>query len=435
MNSIALQNPRSMLHALTAKGSNTGQIESLVSYFCRLAVSHSTSITALAKAIAEALGREFQADFDWRDRNLSGIGASAVQWSSALAALTGVARLDQLTLSSWSQVLAPRGLMAPSTGKWCPHCLHDDRVNGRVPYFRLSWDVKPVNACERHGTQLVCVCPDCGQSGVRHKSAYVIPGWCTQCGAFLGDSHSSLNASPEAIWIDQQVGKLLCAQASLNTPPELSAVQQTLTTLVIRMDRGNSAAFGSRVGVAKSTVHCWIHGKTALTLETALRIAAATDLSLDKLLTADLEGWAPPTDVCQLDLDLELGSRQRATPDRNIDWKDVRTQLLRLAKEPAPVSLAEAARRLEIDASYLYLHANKEARVLSARWQAHAKRQAAIKREQARECVVRACQQLLDEGKSPNMREIRRLLTPEELGAAKHLIDMLTEIKQALSIG
>lgn len=434
MNGITLHNPRSMLHALTPKGQGTGQVESLVSYFCRLAVSHSTSVTALAKVVGQTMGSVFQADFDWRDRNLSGIGGSAVTWSSALAAMTGVERLDKLTLSNWNQVLAPRGLMAPSTGKWCPHCLDEDRQQGSSPYFRLAWDLKSVNACERHGTQLVCVCTDCGQTGVRHKSAYVIPGWCTQCGAFLGSSQPCLEASPEAVWIAEQVGKLLVAQASIKTPPEMATVQQTLTTLVVRMDRGNGAAFGARVGVAKSTVHCWTHGKTALTLETTLRIAAATGLTLDKLLIADLSGWSRPTDVCQLDLELELGSRQRTAPDRSIDWDKVRTQLLRFSKELLPISLAEAARRLEIDASYLYLHANKEARILSAHWQAYSKREVAVRRRQARESVLRACQQLLNEGKSLNMREVQGLLTSEELGAVRHLIDMLTDIKQELGV-
>lgn len=434
MNEKTLRNPRSVLHALNPKGRNTEHIESLTSYFCRLAVTHSTSVTALAKVVTETMQSQLQADFDWRDRNLSGIGTSAIQWSSALSAMTGVERLDRLTLSSWNQVLAPRGMMSSSTGKWCPHCLDEDRQDGKTPYFRLAWDVKLVKACERHGTQLVCVCPDCGQTGVRHKAAYVIPGWCTQCGAFLGSSQHPLAASPEAIWIATQVGKLLAAQTRAKTPPELRAMQQTLTTLVIRMDQGNSAAFGSRVGVAKSTVHCWTHGKTALTLETALRIAAATGLSLDKLLTADLDGWVRPTDVCQLDLNLELGSRQRAAPDRNIDWDQVRARLLRFSREPLPISLAEAARSLEIDASYLYLHANKEARTLSARWQAYATRQAAKKRDQARQSVLRVCQQLINEGKAVNMREVRRILTTEELGAAKHLIDMLTEIKHELGV-
>jgi len=212
------------------------------------------------------------------------------------------------------------------------------------------------------------------------------------------------------------------------------AVQQTLTALAIRLDGGNSAAFGSRVGVAKSTVHCWIQGKTALTLENALRICAATGLALDKLLTADLEGWMPSADSFQLDLDLEFGSRQRTAPDRTIDWDKVRLRLLRFTREPLPISLAEAARRLEIDASYLYLHVNQEARALSARWQTHAKRQSTINRQQARERVLAACQQLLNEGKALNMREVRALLTTEELGAAKHLIDMLTEIKQELGV-
>lgn len=432
MSARLIQNPRSILHALEPKVVGTEQVESLVSYFCRLAVSHSISVTALAKVVEQATKIDFQAKFDWRAQSLSGIGSSAVQWSGALAAVTSVGHLDLLTLSSLASVLAPKGLMASSTGKWCPHCFKEDRELGKTPYFRLAWDINLVKACARHGTQLVCTCPECGKSGVRHNAAYVIPGWCAHCGAFLGSSTSAILASPEALWVAEQVGRLLAAQASLKSPPRLVEVQQTLVELISRLSDGNSSAFGKRIGVAKSTVHYWVHGKTALTLETALRIAAATGLSLEKLLMADMSGWVAPTEVCQLDLDLEFGSRQRTAVSRHIDWAEVREQLQRFSKELIPISLAEASRRMQIETNYLYLHANQEARILSARWQEYAKRQTAIRYKQARDSVVRICKQLMSEGKCPHMRDVRSMLTKEELASITSLIDLISDVTEEL---
>lgn len=434
MTSLMTQNPRSVLHSIKPQELRTPAVESLISYFCRLAGSHSTSITALSKVVINTMDQQLNADFDWRDRNLSGIGRSAITWASALAAMTSVSRLDQLTLASWNKVLAPRGLMAPSKGKWCPHCFEEDREEGREPYLRLAWDLKAVTACDRHGTQLVCACPDCGQTGVRHKAVYVIPGWCTRCGAFFGDQPSPVAASAEAIWIAEQIGQLLETQAGLATQPTLHTLQEVITALVAQMDNGNGSAFGARIGVSRSTVHCWVQGKTALTMDTSLLIAAKTGLPLAKLLTGDLDGWEPPTLVCQLNLDLELGSRHRLAPSRMIDWDLIRTQLIRFAKQPTPISLAQAARQLELDPSTLYLHVNKEARMLSERWQVYAKRRAERNRTQAREQVKEVCKQLLEEGRALNMREVQRLMPPEELRPAKHLFDMLSEIKQELGV-
>ena len=83
-------------------------------------------------------------------------------------------------------------------------------------------------------------------------------------------------------------------------PAHLAPLQAAITQLVARMDGGNAAAFGARIGVAKSTVHCWIQGKTAITLEAALRIAAKMGLPLVSLALGDLEGWVPPKEVTQL---------------------------------------------------------------------------------------------------------------------------------------
>ena len=425
-------NPRSLLYAIAPSGLNTASVESLISYFCRLAASHCISVTTMAETITQKMGNELRIDFVWRERKLSGIGPEAQSWSTALSAMTGINKLNQLTMSTWANVLTPRGLMAPSTGKWCPACFEDDLNAGRPPYFRLAWDIKAVTACVRHNLMLENTCPDCKQTGVRHKSAYVIPGWCTKCGAFLHKPESPKPADPSSIWVAEQINKLLAMQASLTTPPNLEALHETIKTLVIEMSGGNGAAFAKRVKVAKSTVHCWTHGKTAISLDAALHVCDATGLSLDKLLTADLDQWEPQAKSPQLKLHMALGSRQRSKPERSLDWKSIRQQLRSYLTHPTPVSLAEAARELKIDASYLYLNANKEARQLSSRWLNHVTTQAAQKRQKAREKVLRASQQLLSEGRAVNMREIQKILLPEDLKAAKHLFDMLAEIKEAL---
>jgi hypothetical protein len=374
--------------------------------------------------------RDFQANFDWRDRSLSGPGPAAHAWAGALCALTSVARLDRLTLIPWSGVLAPRGLMASSRGKWCPHCLEGDLLAGKTPYFRLAWDLKAVTACEHHGTRLISACPECGRTGIRHNAAYVIPGWCTHCGAFLSSTQMVDKASPEAIWIAREVDQILRHPTDSAVPASLSAVQGAITMLCTRLDQGNAARFGKRIGVSKSTVHYWVHGQTRLTLEAALRISAATGLDLRALLTGDCGRWNPHVPLTQLDLDLEFGSRGRKAQDRILNWEEIRETLRRFAGELIPVSLAEAACRLGIDASYLYLHANREARVLGERWTEHMKRRGAANRTQARQKLEEVCEQLQTNGRALNLRGVSARMTREEIAGTKHIFDALREIRE-----
>jgi len=71
-----MTNPRSMLHALQPYGEGTPHVESLLSYFCRLAASHSVSTLTLSRTIAEHFQHQIAADFDWHERQISGIRES-----------------------------------------------------------------------------------------------------------------------------------------------------------------------------------------------------------------------------------------------------------------------------------------------------------------------------------------------------------------------
>lgn len=108
----------------------------------------------LARTLVERQGHGIRRDFEWQHRNLSGVGEAAQKWAAWLPEETGVGNLDGLTLSRWAEVLPASGLAAAS-GRWCPHCLLDDRASGESPYFRLAWDVAPVKACGRHKVRLV----------------------------------------------------------------------------------------------------------------------------------------------------------------------------------------------------------------------------------------------------------------------------------------
>lgn len=426
--SALLANPRSKLHALSPIGVDTPEVESLLSYLCRLAVSHSVSIAALSRQIARLVGWEFSEKYDAHFANINGIGEAAVNWSGALSALTSVEQLDRLTLLPWQNVVAQRCLAA-SHSRWCPECLAEDRASGQIPYFRLAWDVGVVDVCRKHKIQLACTCPECGRTDSRHKSAFVVPGWCAHCGAFLGDVSDRTPATPEQMWKAAQIGALLSVQATLDSMPTRDGLHDTLRTLITKLDHGKSAVFARRIGLSKTTVHHWLKDSGIPPMPALLRIASQTGLSLPRLLTGDLTAW-PPASIEIYQLALLFPEEERRPPARVHDWNAIRGKLIAMSKMPEIISLTEAARRLAIDPKLLYLNANQEARFLSERWQQYMQRKGEQSMENARTVIENACEQILADGKAINLRELGGRVPGEVLGSVRGVIGLLQQIKE-----
>lgn len=431
----ALVNPRSTLHALRPYGVGTPDVESLLSYFCRLSVSHGVLIPALARLVVETLGCDLREGFDWHERNLSGMGEAAQTWAGALSSLTGVENLDQLTLLPWRNVVAQKGLAA-GRGRWCPECLAEDLECGRAPYFRLGWDIKAVTICHKHKTPLVDVCADCGRTGARHKSSCVMPGWCIHCGAFLGrrlTEEQMRDPAPEECWKAAQVGKMLAAQGAMMGIPSRERLEEAIRELVARLDHGKGASFARNIGLSKGTVHYWVQGETLPTLDASLRVAAYSGLALSNLLVGNLEGWEPPKQSNQLVLALIL-ERHRRVAARDYDWEGIREMLRSWARQFQPISVVQAAHHLGVDVRLLYLRANKEARTLGAQWKAYQTRKRRATQAKAQPYLEVACRELLAEGRGISLRDVQERVPKEILSSVERVFDMLDDIKQELGV-
>ncbi|HIE5945934.1 MULTISPECIES: TniQ family protein [Burkholderia cepacia complex] len=427
--SMQLSTARSMLNPLAPIGIGTPEIESLFSYFCRLAMSHSISAAELSRKVATTMGWEIAGRYDWSGVNLSGIADVAANWSSALSALTSVERLDKLTLLTWRNVIAQQSLPA-SSPRWCPQCLAEDRAAGRIPYFRLAWDINDVTACPRHMTKLVHICPDCGRTDARHNSAYVIPGWCAHsgCGAFLGNVENPAPATPEATWIATQVGAMLTVQATLDKLPVRQVLHDTIRELVTRLDNGKAAIFARRIGLSKVTVHYWLKQDGTPSLSAHLRIASQTGLALSKLLTGDLTEWPSISLEIHPLTSLFPNHKKRASP-RVLEWDNIRTELTALSELPVPISVMEAARRLGVTNRQLYSNANGEARLLAERRRQHMQQSMAQHRETARAAIEVACRDIVASGKVPHLRELNGRVPKGVLGSLRDVIGLLQEAK------
>lgn len=429
--SIVLKNPRSELHALQPLG-HGGEIESLLSYFCRLAVSHSVSTVTLSRSIAQRLKHDVATNFDWHQRQFAGIRESATTWSAALSALTSVQGLEKLTFLPWQDVISQNGLSIVSQGQFCPACFAEDLAKNEVPYFRLAWESAEVTVCSHHGVPLSKHCPNCKKENIRHAAAYVVPGWCTHCGEFLGKSTASSpekSVEPFARWKARQIGNLIAAQQNLNTPPKRDALIEGIAHLITEMDYGEYAPFARRIGVGKSTVHHWLRCNGTPTLEASLKIAAQTGASLTQLLTGNLADWERPEPKRQLSLALPTPNPRLRAAQRELDWVEIEEKLQEFLSLPTPISVLEAGRRLDIEARQLYLRANRTTRQLGERWKTYLRRRQEERVIVAWPYLEQACVDILAEGKSVTRREIVARVPAEILSPLSNLLQTLKDVQ------
>lgn len=428
-------------------GLSTSEVESLTSYFCRLANSHACTTNDLSKFIIERIepgrwethqGTSGKSRFVWYQRSISGLGDSALSWAGMLSALTGVTTLRQLTLLPLQGCVASKGLMA-TQARWCPHCLAEDQRDGRQPYFRLAWDIGMNRICSQHHAELVARCPHCSASNIRHTANFVVPGWCTACGSFLGSPvpegpTAPLTAEQElAIEQANHIGHLLAAtsaspEVGSNLTPDIDAFHQGVERLIGDMDGGVAAHFAKRLGVRKSTVHYWRTSRTPLTLDAFVRIAMHCGVSLASLLQGELTDWRPPPATRQLALLLDYPSSNQHRPKRQHDWNAIRQQLRDELNKPEPRSVTEIAKALDIDVRHLYIQATTEARALGEHYVQCLHQRALKAQASLHEELQRACQALHDNGEGITVEQVAPLVGAGTLRSTHHLYTVLSNL-------
>lgn len=313
-------------------------------------------------------------------------------------------------------------------GRWCPHCLAEDRAAGATPYFRLAWDVGTVTACSRHQRRLVCVCRDCGATDIR-QAAFIVPGWCASCGIFLGEDTNTDPATPGEIWIASQVSAILAIQNALPSAPTREALMEAIRVLVQRLDDGKSATFARRIGLRKTTVHHWLREGGVPTLPALLRIVSQTGLALPDLLTANL-GNLPTMSAEIHDLDTLFPETKQRAAARRHDWSEIRATLAAAAESSNALSVTDIARSLNVNERSLYHHARAEAYAITElRKQQRMRRYEESLRETS-ELVEMLYPEIVAKGKAVNLREILAHIPDETSIKVRNLFQLLRDIKE-----
>ncbi|TAN30321.1 MAG: hypothetical protein EPN31_04405 [Castellaniella sp.] len=450
--------PRSSLHALAPIGLSTPQVESLTSYFCRLVHSHACTTHDLSKFIIERIeperwethqGTHGKSRYLWYERSISGLGDAALSWAGMLAQLTSVNTLKHLTLLPLRGCVASKGLMA-NQARWCPQCFAADQKSGRPPYFRLAWDIGLNKVCERHNTALVARCPHCQKSNVRHTATFVVPGWCTACGTFLGSNNEESRTEPLPAQGGNSASTLEAERADINfartrsisallavtsspQPDEFTAgpdsLHQAVEHIINELDGGVDARFARRLGVRKSTIHYWRTSQTPVTMDTITRIALCCDIPLADLLQGKVDQWQPAADAQrQMALVLAEPGKRKPRERREHDWSVIRNTLRRELLQPKPRSVTEVAKSLSINTRLLYLQATQEARQLGEYHLRYRHEQASLREAALHNELKQACIALKNEGEGITVSEVEQRVGTKTINSTRHLYTVLTDL-------
>lgn len=436
--------PRSILYALQPLGQGTDQAESLLSYFCRLAGSHSTTTLDLSRKLMAYIGRELGAvvntKYAWYERKVSGLGDGAKAYTEALTATTSVTGLERHTFLPWQGVIPVNGLALHRAGQFCPQCLKEDLESGSTPYLRLCWEPAIVTVCHKHHTPLLHNCPHCTADKARHTSAFTVVGWCGKCGMFLGQplkvvatnsTTLTMVVDEVALWQAKQIARLIEVQQSANMQaPARDGVIAAIEQVIETMCNGQYTQLAKQVGIAKATLHTWLRESRTPQVDISLRIAQFAQMELADLLMGNMHGWNSPEANAQLALPMAYPPRpQWNRRTHTHDWEGIERKLQTILLQPMPVSLVHAASVVQIPPRMLYMHCNTTARKIAHRWLAYLKRRKHSHVVAAWPYLESASRQLLDQGISPNMREIEKLVPADTLNRVCNCWDVLREVR------
>lgn len=348
--------PATPLYGIPPRGAGTGEVESLFSHLLTLSFEQSLAprqvVTRVLPGVEEKLGvlatsPRHQVGWAWdkhSGREMVGMHRSAARWVRAMEAATGLTELRFSTLLPLE--LLTTGNLVTSEERVCLECLAADKADGKMPYGRLLWRLRPVTCCPLHRKRLlVPVCGRIGRAAAADYGRVKLSGVCASCGS-IGHRCSRdepREAGPDEVWRAKQCLRVLAALPSIESagPAPVRAAVRALCS-----ERGAVSSLAFRAGAQKSVLTQWLkHEAWRLNFEQLLDICAVEEVDLAELLQGRVA--ASP---CAAGL---APSRVRGRRDR-VDHEAIRSALAQALTEER--SVTDVAKALRVDLATLAKH-------------------------------------------------------------------------------
>lgn len=342
------------LFGMRPRAEGTGDVESLFSYFLRLAHEHRLTPKKLVDVVLREVVAQVPQLVHWKigwgwdkkgGRDIVGSGLVTQRWVKTLGVATGQAGLEPATMLGLAEHVS--GDLLAADDRVCVQCIAEDMADGQLPYGRLLWRMKAVACCPTHRRRLVL--PTCGRGTSTtwaQFSRVKLSGVCNQCGS-IGHrcmSAQAEQASDDEVWRSEQCRHLIAALPAIASA-DPRAVPHCIKTYCV--EPGALTSLALRSGATISVLSRWMNEPTArLSFDQLLDICGTERLNLAALLQGRLErpepGKAPVAPA-----------RTKRTLVR-VDHDRVRAALTDAIKSGE--SVTQVAERLRVDVSTLAQH-------------------------------------------------------------------------------
>lgn len=280
-------------------------MESLSSYFARLAQVHSVSTISLFKweilpLLNLIMSDEFKVGVGYcpSSRKLSPgpVNSSfnlTSAWTQALTVLTKQKKLHLLTALPLGGSVSPHFLMK-KTPAWCSRCCHEWQQMGKINYGPLLWSFSVVTICPLHKQLLRQICPHCAKQQ-RLLSPRGEPGYCFNCERWLSSDinvatlstrHPNNNQRDEQLRVVDAVGELIGVIQAQQKPVKENTLHKILTLISV-VANGDDKAFSRFIVANNNLISNWLSGRSYIRLDTLLKVCLSFDINLTKFLIAE----------------------------------------------------------------------------------------------------------------------------------------------------
>ena len=412
--------PRSRLYTLAPLGLATLFGESLTSFILRLAQAHTLSPSLLVrKVIVPSMAngclsaRARLSDlFRSTGKSFNGMGVHSRQCVEALILLTHQPLVKELNLQFLDGYVFGPGLLKPKQA-WCPKCLWQWSHAGSSVYLPLVWNISTYTVCSQHGGYLVDRCPRCSRQQYPLNRTQP-PGICPTCREFLGTCDDDASADRAPIDLKDSIASRMTLDLIANGRKHLR--RQPINRFALNAHAilehcysGKSQRMADVLKVDRFTVNKWCSGEQLPKLKSFLWFAYRFGQSPLDLLTTE--------DVCLNSFRVQsLGEspdqsfvQYRCRPNRKDRIANMLTSLTEGPESPPP-SLAEIAKRLDVDLTSIARHFPELAAIIRERHQSYRKRQSSNREQAELDAITGVVMQIYASGDYPSLSRTRERL-------------------------
>lgn len=410
--------PRSPLASIPPIGRGTSEAESLASYFMRISDQHSLTPHKIAKEyIWPLVGYESNSNADdyWQCPAFNGPGLAPRKWANALSALTSVQELDRLTLVPLAG-LVPFKELAHQVRKWCPLCLAADMTASSegIPYGRLLWNIKQVEACRIHGVKLVSACGCTRRDALSRWHRKFLPHLCWSCGRSLARD-ACLAGLERATSLELDHATLIAEllECDVFQPGSRERPASNIIAFLEEAIRSNgtAAAVGRLSGIGKSHLCNWVKGRNNPTMDAAVRLALGCSASLEEVLVGKPSAPAKTPMEAEHRKTKTRSVRSKMPYQGNRARQEAAKKALEAAlKDEPPPRLSAVALQAGIQPRMLRLMYPDLVLAVTGRHRAWSLRETAKRRFQKEGIIRSVAEQLALEGEVPTFSRIEKVL-------------------------